>query len=100
MIQTQNSDEEEALLAHFDRGQSETDEVKDEQDEDQVEKVLFTSNKEELSKFTAESINCAALDSCCTSSVTGRKWMNIFLSSMPVELQEYVKGPYKSKRTF
>ena len=100
MIQTQNSDEEDALLSQFEKGEYGAEENKEDKEEDKVEKVLFTSNKEELSKFTAESINCAALDSCCTSSVAGHKWMNIFLSSVPSELQKYVKGPYKSKKTF
>ncbi len=100
MIQTQDSDEEAALLAQFEKAEAGPEDGKEDSEEDKVEKVLFTSNKEELSKFTAESINCAALDSCCTSSVAGHKWMNIFLSSVPSELREYVKGPYKSKKTF
>ncbi len=72
----------------------------DKTDQDQTEKVFFTTNKEELSKFTAESINCAALDSCCTSSVSGHKWMEIYLASAPGEIKKLIKGPYESKKTF
>ena len=100
LVNIQDSDEEEALLAQFDKSPSEVDTDKDDQDEDKIEKVFFTTNQEELSKFTSESINCAALDSCCTSSVSGEKWMNIFLSSVPGELKNHVKGPYKSRKTF
>ena len=102
VVQTQNSDEEEALMSQFERVASaqEEEQEKESKEEDQVEKVFFTTNKEELSKFTAESINCAALDSCCTSSVAGQKWMDIFLSSVPSELKSLVQGPYKSKKTF
>ena len=100
LVNIQDSDEEEALLAQFDKPSSEADTDKDEQDEEKIEKVFFTTDQEELSKFTAESINCAALDSCCTSSVSGEKWMNIFLSSVPSELKNHVQGPYKSKKTF
>ncbi len=53
-----------------------------------------------MSKFTAESINCAALDSCCTSSVSGKKWMNIFLTSVPSKLKDQINRPYESKKTF
>ena len=99
LIQTNNSDEEEALLAQFEKTEIK-EENSEEKVENQVEKVFFTTNKEELSKFTAESINCAALDSCCTSSVSGDKWMKIFLSSVPSGLQDKIKGPYKSRKTF
>ena len=98
LVNIEDSDEEEALLSQFDKAVSEGEEGESEQD--QVEKVFFTTNKEELSKFTAESINCAALDSCCTSSVSGQKWMNIFLASAPGEIKKLIKGPYKSKKTF
>ena len=100
LVNIQDSDEEEALLAQFEQNTNESDTDKDEQEEEKIEKVFFTTNQEELSKFTAESINCAALDSCCTSSVSGEKWMNIFLSSVPIELKNHVKGPYESRKTF
>ena len=100
LVNTQDSDEEDALLSQFEKVEENYEEEKGDSDEDKVEKVFFTTNKAELSKFTAESINCAALDSCCTASVAGEKWMDIFLSSVPGELTEMIKGPYKSKKTF
>ena len=100
LIQTQNSDEEDALLSQFENIIPEPEDDNDDNQPDQLEKVLFTTNKEELSRFTAESINCAALDSCCTASVAGKKWMDIFLSSVPGELRKQIKGPYKSRKTF
>ena len=33
----------------------------------EIEKfVLFTSDKEELNRFTSKALNCAALETCCT----------------------------------
>ena len=98
LVNIQDSDEEEALLAQFEHNDGDAD--KDDQEETKLEKVFFTTNQEELSKFTSESINCAALDSCCTSSVSGEKWMKIFLSSVPGELKNHIEGPYKSRKTF
>ena len=102
LVNVENSDEEDALLSQFDKvtSDAESEEEKEGGEKDQTEKVFFTTDKEELSKFTAESINCAALDSCCTSSVSGQKWMNIFLASAPGEIKKLIKGPYKSKKTF
>ena len=102
LVNVEDSDEEQALLSQFDKviSEDEEEEGKEETDQDQTEKVFFTTNKEELSKFTAESINCAALDSCCTSSVSGHKWMEIYLASAPGEIKKLIKGPYESKKTF
>ena len=41
--------------------------------------VLFTSDNDEMSTFTSEALNCAALDTCCTTSVAGNKWLNIYM---------------------
>ena len=62
--------------------------------------VLFTSNKEELSKFTSEGLNAAAMDTCCTSTVAGSKWMDHYLKSLPKDMAIKVKGPFESKRNF
>ena len=71
-----------------------------ESDEEEREKVYFTTNQKELSKFTAESLNSAALDTCCTKSLAGQKWLDIFLQSAPKHLLKDVKGPYPSNTTF
>lgn len=62
--------------------------------------VLFTSDREEINRFTSEAINSAALDTCCTSTVAGEKWMKIYLSSLPNYLKHKVVGPTKSDRCF
>ena len=71
-----------------------------ESDEEDREKVFFTTNQKEMSKFTAESLNSAALDTCCTKSLAGQKWLDIFLKSAPEHLLKEVKGPYHSNTTF
>ena len=62
--------------------------------------VLCSDNKEDLNNFTAEAINMAALDTCCTASVTGEKWLDVYLKSLPEDLKQKVQGPSESKRTF
>ena len=62
--------------------------------------VLFTSDKEEISKFTLEARNCAALDTCCTTTVAGKNWIKMFLESLPLEARKLVKGPHKSDKVF
>lgn len=62
--------------------------------------VLFTSDKRELSQFTAEAINAAALDTCCTSTVAGEKWLKIYLSSLPQNMKAKVQGPLPGKKSF
>ena len=64
------------------------------------EKVFFTNNKAELSRFTAESLCSAALDTCCTSSVSGEKWMDIFLQALPNNMKDRVEGPYTTGTEF
>lgn len=71
-----------------------------ESDEEEREKVYFTTNEKEMSKFTAEALNSAALDTCCTKSLAGQKWIDIFLKSVPEHLVKDVKGPFTSKTTF
>ncbi len=78
--------------------EGESEEYEDAQDN--VQKVLFTNDRAELSRFTAESLNCAALDTCCTSSVSGDKWMQIYLKALPKHLKEKVKGPFTTGTEF
>ena len=62
--------------------------------------VLFTSDKEELSRFTSESLNCAAWDTCCTSTVAGEKWLKMYLKNLPTHMKSEVRGPLKGKKCF
>ena len=64
------------------------------------ENIYYTADKEELSQFTSEAINMAALDTCCTSTVAGAKWMSIYLKAIPKSYARHVKGPYQSNKTF
>ena len=41
--------------------------------------VLFTEDEDDLSLFTKEARYCAALDTCCTSTVSGKLWMEMYL---------------------
>ena len=61
---------------------------------------LFTTSNEELSQFTSESLNCAALDTCCTSTVAGEKWLKIYLEAIPEDYRSDLQGPMPSKRSF
>ena len=62
--------------------------------------VLFTSDKEELSRFTSEALNCAALDTCCTSTVAGEKWLGMYLKGLSKEMKSEVEGPFQGKKCF
>ena len=65
-----------------------------------TQSVHLTTNKVELSKFTAETINCAAMDTCCTANVAGKKWTDIFINSMTDSMRKRIEGPYKSETAF
>ena len=62
--------------------------------------VMYTTDRKDLSRFTAEAINCAALDSCCTCTCAGKKWLTIYLNSLPEDMREMVQGPFNSGKTF
>lgn len=47
------------------------------------EAVLFTGTKtEEMRNLTSESMNAAVLDSACSSTVAGQKWMDCYLDTL------------------
>ena len=72
-----------------------------EQEPEEIDRfVLFTSDSDELSRFTSEAINAAALDTCCTTSVAGQNWLRIYLESLPKDLREKVDGPLKGEKWF
>ena len=62
--------------------------------------IMYTTDKKELSRFTSEALNCAALDTCCTSTVAGKKWLLIYLDALPAKMRNLVEGPFKSGKTF
>ena len=79
-----------------------TEEVSEEEIRDaEVERfVLYTADSEELCQFTAEALNCAALDTCCTTSVAGWSWIKRYLQSLSVEDRSRVVGPLPGNKRF
>ena len=62
--------------------------------------VYCSENLDEMSKFTAEALNKAALDTACTASITGEKWLKVYLQALPKEMREKVVGPLPSQKYF
>ena len=67
---------------------------------DEIDFALAAQHDSELSQFTRESRNCAALDTCCTSSLTGEQWLNIFINSLDDSVKSKLRGPLPSSRVF
>ena len=54
----------------------------------------------QIKGFTWEARGAAALDTCCTSSVAGQSWLDMYLEELDdVDLAK-VEGPMESSRTF
>ncbi len=96
VIEGENSGAEDDIPEHI------LKEIEAERDPDNnTEKhIFFTTDENELSKFTAEALNASALDTCCSSSVTGMKWLKIYMQAIPKHLKHLLSGPYKSKTSF
>ena len=60
--------------------------------------VLFNGSSSDPN-LTVESLNCALLDSCCTSNVCGESWMEHYLESLSTTDRESVKVQ-QSRRIF
>ena len=54
----------------------------------------------ELSRFTNEALNCAALDTCCSQTVAGKQWLKVYLRSLPKDLRELSIGPLEANKQF
>ena len=67
---------------------------------EEIDFALAAQHETELSQFTREARNCAALDTCCTSSVTGEQWLDIFIDSLDDSAKSKLKGPLPSNRVF
>ena len=52
---------------------------------------LFTGNKADSQVLLSESLNAAVLDSACSSTVTGEKWISCYLESLSVEKRNEVQ---------
>ena len=62
--------------------------------------VYCSDNLDDLSNFTAEALNKAALDTACTASIAGEKWLDIYLEALPDNMKEKVVGPKMSQKYF
>ena len=67
---------------------------------EEIKFALTTQLKNKLGKFTTESRNCAALDTCFTSSVAGRPWSDMYVQELCLEDKNKGTGPVSSNRLF
>ena len=51
-------------------------------------------------RFTEESKECAAIDTCCSQTVSGRIWFNDYKSKIPEEIKHLLKGPMNTSQHF
>ena len=86
---------------------SEVVNITEDSQESQPDYVWFTDialkvddDPQTMAQFTAEAINCAALDTCCTSSVAGKEWMKIYIASLPDKMKSKVIGPMNGFKVF
>ena len=94
MVNDQTQEEEKVLVQL-------TDTESEQESEEGVYCTVFCADEnEELSRFTAETLNMAALDTCCSSSVAGEKWIKIYLDALPTKMKGEVIGPVPSQRKF
>ena len=108
-LSTQSDSEEDRKPRYNRRYDNSPRRYRDERDRDSsreshrarnMHSVHLTTNKAELSKFTSETINCAAMDTCCTANVAGKKWTDIFIRSMTDNMKTRLEGPFKSDTAF
>ena len=65
-----------------------------------VEEQEYLLAAGEVRAFTWEARGASALDSCCTASVCGQEWMNMFLEELEEQNMNKVEGPYVSEKSF
>ena len=79
---------------------SDSESAGESQEECNLCSIYCTDNIDDLNAFTAEALNKGALDTCCTSSVCGEKWLRIYLQSIPKQMKNKVEGPLASNKQF
>ena len=94
-VVNQQTDEEEKVLIPISDTESE-----ESQEECNYCSIYCTDNKEDMSAFTAETLNKGALDTCCTSSVCGENWLRVYLKAIPKNMKAKVEGPLGSNKHF
>ena len=66
-----------------------------------TEEINFSAQlKKIIEKFTQEARNCPALDTCCSSSVAGKPWLDMYVKELSEEDKVKVVGPMKSNKLF
>ena len=69
--------------------------------EDSEENECFVGLEEkECETFTQEAAGAAALDSCCSRTLSGENWMKTYKKLMPKAMREQFRGPLESDVTF
>ena len=63
-----------------------------------IQEIMITAD--EVSSFTWEARGAAALDSCCTSSVTGKAWLDMYMEDLDDDVRKEIKGPFRSDTVF
>ena len=94
-VVNEQTDEEEKVLIPISDTESEGSE-----EECNYCSIYCTDNKDDMSAFTAEALNKGALDTCCTSSVCGEKWLRVYLKAIPNNMKGKVEGPLESNKYF
>ena len=62
--------------------------------------LMAWQTEEELGEFTQEAYGKAILDTGCTSTVTGQKWLEHYRKMLPEECKTLLKGPYYTNSVF
>ena len=52
------------------------------------------------SRFTEEAKNCAAIDTCCSQTVSGPQWFKAYKEKIPKDIQHYIQGPKSTNQYF
>ena len=67
---------------------------------EEIDFAFATQLTDEMGQFTREARNCAALDTCCTSSAAGRPWLDMYVQELCEEDKAKVIGPMNSNKLF
>ena len=67
---------------------------------EEIDYTIATQYKDGFGQFTRTARNCAVLDTCCTSPVSGRSWLDIHVQQLCEKEQKRVTGPDYSERLF
>ena len=67
---------------------------------DEADYIILAASEGELSAFTWEARGSAALDSCCSSTVAGNNWFEIYMEELSEEEKKVVEGPFESGKVF